>query len=282
MMVSDTMCLVKTKRVQYTPSPFAKASLLHLAEVGSLTALQPHSSRRDNLGGFLLLVVDAGTGFIEVSHSKYEMNAGDVAFIDCSESYTHCTDRDLWTIYWAHFDGPALLTIYNKFLSRAGQPVFDVPDKNLYIDTLLDLYNTAIGASYVRDMRVNTILSSLLEMIMGDCWLNKGETSRNKVEEIRLFLENNYMYRVTLEQLAQKFFIERTYLVHMFNRVFGISPIKYLTAIRIRKTKEFLRFTDNRLADIAYKVGFSSEQYLSRVFKSIEGISPREYRMRWK
>ena len=90
------------------------------------------------------------------------------------------------------------------------------------------------------------------------------------------------MSHVTLESLAQAFFMERTYLGHVFNRMTGTSPIKYLTAVRIRKTKEFLRFTDSTLADIAEKVGFSSEQYLSRVFKAVEGISPREYRKRWK
>ena len=62
----------------------------------------------------------------------------------------------------------------------------------------------------------------------------------------------------------------------------GSSPIKYLTAVRIQKSKELLRFTDDTLAKIAKIVGFSSEQYLSRVFKALEGISPREYRKRWK
>ncbi len=274
--------LVNTKRIQYTPSTFAKSSLLHLSEVGSLTALKAHTSQRSNLGGFLLLVVEKGAGSIEVAHKQYDVKAGDVAFIDCSEPYAHSTGADLWTIHWAHFDGPALLTVYRKFLMRAGKSVFEVPYKKLYIDNLQELYKTAVGTSYVRDMRINTILSSLLEMVMGDCWPDKGGTSKEKVEDIRLFLENNYMYHVTLEELAQKFFMERTYLVHVFNRTIGISPIKYLTSIRIRKAKELLRFTDNRLADIAYKVGFSSEQYLSRVFKAVEGISPREYRRRWK
>ena len=92
------MSLVRTKRIQYTPSPFAKASLLHLAEVGSLTALKPHTSKRSNLGGFLLLVVEKGSGVIEAAHKQYEVKVGDVAFIDCSGPYAHSTGKDLWTI----------------------------------------------------------------------------------------------------------------------------------------------------------------------------------------
>ena len=90
------------------------------------------------------------------------------------------------------------------------------------------------------------------------------------------------MESITLESLSQKFFLERTYIGHMFSRMTGSSPIKYLTAVRIQKSKELLRFTDDTLAEIAEKVGFSSEQYLSRVFKGLEGISPREYRKCWK
>lgn len=276
------MATVKTTRIQYTPSPFARASLLHLAEVGRLTALKPHTSRRSNLGGCLFLVVERGAGVVQVGEKAYELEAGDAAFVDCSRPYSHRTAEDLWTVHWTHFDGPALLAIYHKFLHRSGKPVFTVRSVNEYIELLQDIYRTAEGASYVRDMGINTLLSSLLERIMGDCWAENHQRATGKVEDIRLYLDNNYMRPITLEGLSQHFFMEKTYLGHVFNRSMGISPIRYLTTVRIRKIKELLRFTDNTLAEIAGKVGFSSEQYLSRVFKSVEGISPREYRKRWK
>ena len=276
------MSTVKTTRIQYTPSSFARASLLHLAEVGRLTALKPHISQRNNLGGFLFLVVEKGAGMVQMGGKSYQLTAGEAAFVDCSRTYSHSTSDDLWTVHWTHFDGPALLAIYNKFLNRAGKPVFSVHDTRQYIELLQEIYQTAEGASYVRDMGINTLLSSLLELIMGDCWTENKHFQRGNVEEIRLYLENNYMKSITLEGLSKQFFMEKTYLGHVFNRAMGTSPIKYLTAVRVRKIKELLRFTDNTLSDIASKVGFSSEQYLSRVFKSVEGISPREYRKRWK
>ena len=275
------MSTVTTTRIQYTPSPFARASLLHLAEVGYLTALEPHTSKRANLGGLLLLVVEKGSGEVTTAGKRYRLTKGDVAFIDCSQPYSHSTGDDLWTIHWAHFDGPALLAVYHKFLNRSGKPIFAMMDVAAYIGCLRQLYETAAGASYVRDMSINTILSTLLEKVMDDCWGGRCSEPRGRVEEIRLFLETSYMEHITLESLAQRFFMERTYLGHMFNRAMGISPIKYLSTVRIRKIKEFLRFTDNTLAEIADKTGFSSEQYLSRVFKNVEGISPREYRKRW-
>ena len=98
------MSTVTTTRIQYTPSPFARASLLHLAEVGSLTALEPHTSKRANLGGLLLLLVEKGSGEVVAAGKKHRLTKGDVAFIDCSQPYSHSTGDDLWTIHWAHFD----------------------------------------------------------------------------------------------------------------------------------------------------------------------------------
>ena len=48
---------VQSDRILYTPSTFARSSLLHLQEVGTLKALKPHTSSRDNLKSFLLFVV---------------------------------------------------------------------------------------------------------------------------------------------------------------------------------------------------------------------------------
>lgn len=250
------MSTVTTTRIQYTPSPFARASLLHLAEVGRLTALKPHTSRRAYVGGFLLLVIVKGSGEVTAGGRNYRLGTGDVAFIDCSQPYSHSTGADLWTLHWAHFDGPAVFSIYSKFLARAGKPVFTAPDVESYRRLFQELFRTAAGASYVRDMSINTILSSILERAMGDCWDEEKPEPRDNVETIRLYMDSHYMEDITLEKLSQEFFLEKTYLGHIFSKVTGISPIKYLSSVRIRKTKELLRFTGNTLAEIAGKVGF--------------------------
>ena len=240
-----------------------------------MTALEPHTSKRANLGVLLLLVVEKGSGEVTTAGKRYRLGTGDVAFIDCSQPYFHSTGENLWTIHWAHFDGPAVLSIYSKFLARAGRPIFSAPDIASYLKLFSDIFKTASGASYVRDMSINTILSSLLEKVMGDCWGGEKTEPKDNVEAIRLYMDSHYMEDITLEKLSKEFFLEKTYLGHIFSKVTEISPIKYLSTVHIIKTKELLRFTGNTLSEIAGKVGFSSEQYLSIVFKSVEGISPK-------
>lgn len=280
---------VQSTRLQYTPSTFARTSLLHLTETGSLTALRPHTSARENLGGYLLIAVESGSGTVNMGGREYELKPYDVAFIDCSKPYSHSTSAELWTICWVHFNGPTLSSIYGKFLQRSGKPVFH--SKYDYVSLLRTLYNTAESDSYVRDMKISTLLNEMLEHVMEDCWSEEQPVaSLGKegidISAIKAYLDEHYAEKITLDSLNSAFFIDRAYLSRAFKRQYGINLMDYLTVVRINKVKELLRFgMDGRvakLAEIAELTGFSSEQHLSARFKRIEGCSPSEYRMKWK
>ena len=82
---------VTSSRILYTPSTFARTSLLYLQEVGSLQAIHPHISTRTNLTSFLCFVVLSGTGSLTYEGTTYELSAGDCVFIDCRKAYSHST-----------------------------------------------------------------------------------------------------------------------------------------------------------------------------------------------
>lgn len=82
---------VQSSRILYTPSPFARSSLLHLQEVGSLTAIKPHTSKREKLQSYLCFMVEDGEGELVYEGKKYELKSGDVVFIDCRKAYSHST-----------------------------------------------------------------------------------------------------------------------------------------------------------------------------------------------
>ncbi|NQU43735.1 helix-turn-helix transcriptional regulator [bacterium] len=64
----------------------------------------------------------------------------------------------------------------------------------------------------------------------------------------------------------------------VFRETYGISPVEYMNAIRIERARLFLRDTDLSISEAAYRVGFSSAAYFSRLFKRLTGLSPREFR----
>ena len=279
---------VTSSRILYTPSTFARTSLLHLQEVGSLQAIHPHTSTRTNLTSFLCFVVLSGTGSLTYEGITYPLSEGDCVFIDCRKAYSHSTGYNgngtLWSLQWCHFYAPSLPAIYEKYKERGGSPVFH-PDAPAQFTTILtDLYSLASSSDYIRDMRINESLSSLLTLLMEQSWHPESKTvSRKRLElvEVKNYLDEHYAEKIVLDELAEKYYINKYYLTKIFKETYGSTISNYLIAMRITKAKQLLRFTDMTVDEIGSAVGMSDANYFSRMFRKVEGISPREYRKQW-
>jgi len=102
------------------------------------------------------------------------------------------------------------------------------------------------------------------------------------VVEIQAFIENNLDKVHSIESLARRTHISRSHFAATFLRETGLPPMGYLRARRIARAKSMLAASSESIADIAKKVGFDDPYHFSRVFRQIEGISPRTYRVSLK
>ena len=275
---------VTSSRILYTPSTFARTSLLHLQEVGSLQAIHPHTSTRTNLTSFLCFVVLSGTGSLTYEGTTYGLSQGDCVFIDCRKAYSHSTSDDLWSLQWCHFYAPSLPAIYEKYKERGGSPVFHPDTVTPITDILTGLYDIASSSDYIKDMRINELLSYLLTLLMEQSWHPESKTvSRKRLElaEIKEYLDEHYTEKIVLENLAERYYINKYYLTKIFKETYGSTISNYLIAMRITKAKQLLRFTDMTVDEIGNVVGMGDANYFSRMFRKVEGISPREYRKQW-
>lgn len=277
--------IVTSNRILYTPSSFARSSLLSLQEIGTLKALKPHTSSRDNLQSYLFFYVESGDGKLVYQGKEYEIGEGDCVFIDCQLPYSHSTDTNLWTLSWIHFYGNTMQRIYEKYLERGGGPAFRPDDLEPFQHLHKTLYSIASSDDYIRDMRINGELNNLLTLLMNESWhpeeRQTPDLKRENINLIKQYLDEHYDEKITLDDLTECFFISKYYLTRVFRKQFGISISHYLLSIRITKAKQMLRFTDETVENIGYKCGFGAPHYFSRTFKQVEGISPSEYREKW-
>ena len=94
----------------------------------------------------------------------------------------------------------------------------------------------------------------------------------------RRYIDEHYAEPITLDALAEFAHVNKYYLVHTFNREYGITPINYLIDRRIRESKYMLSNTNHSLSQISHVLGFSSPSYFSQSFRKLTGMSPLEYR----
>lgn len=277
--------LVTSSRILYTPSTFARTSLLHLQEIGELHAQKPHTSQRSDLQSHLFLIVIQGSGTLFYRGEEYRLSAGQCAWINCIYSYYHRTSNDLWQLQWIHFDGPTLSAVYEKYQERGGTPVFSTKNCTSFSQLWQTLYDTANSFSHIRDMHINEQLNNLLTMLMAESWhpeaQNKQATKRQNLQQVKNYLDQHFAQKISLDELSNHFFINKYYLLRIFREKFGITINSYLTSVRITQAKHLLRFTDMSLNDIAQACGLQNANYLNRVFRKVEGIGPSNYRRKW-
>ena len=275
---------VKTERLIYTPSSFARQSLFHLQEIGELQAIKPHTSKRENLTSLLFFCVVEGNGTLIYEDTSYSLSAGDCVFIDCRHPYLHTCGQSLWTLKWIHFHGPSCNGVYEKYKERGGLPSFHAVHPDEYLQLWATLFTIASSSDYVRDMRINEHLSALLTLLMIESWhpsRQKSAVKQSSVFAVENYLRENYKKRIVLDELADQFFINKYYLSRSFKKKYGLSLWTYLLQLRITEAKTQLRFTDKTIEQIALDCGFEDLNYFSRTFRRIEGISPSEYRRKW-
>lgn len=94
------------------------------------------------------------------------------------------------------------------------------------------------------------------------------------------YLEEHSRERFSLEQLAGALFVNGSYLMRVFRRHVGTTPLSYHHMLRCRAAEELLTGTDKSISEIGETVGFVSSSHFSHIFRKLEGCSPREYRLR--
>ncbi len=83
---------------------------------------------------------------------------------------------------------------------------------------------------------------------------------------------------LSLSQVAEMVNISESYLSRTFKTQFGITPIQFLTQVRVTNAKRYLKISDLQIKDISSRVGYANSFYFTRIFKQSVGLTPSEYR----
>ena len=104
--------------------------------------------------------------------------------------------------------------------------------------------------------------------------ISPGSKKQN-LQEIKDYLDTHYTEKITLDALAERFYINKFYLTRVFKEQFGQSVTNYLVQLRITQSKRLLRFTDRSIEAVAQECGLNDANYFSRLFKKVDRKSTR-------
>jgi two-component system response regulator YesN len=111
---------------------------------------------------------------------------------------------------------------------------------------------------------------------------SEKDNTLQAVYAVSEYIQNHFKEKVTIEDIAASVHLNGSYTSHLFRKTFGYTITDYLTYVRLENAKIVLADPTSNINDAAVESGFSDVSYFSRVFKKIEGISPREYKNKLK
>lgn len=107
----------------------------------------------------------------------------------------------------------------------------------------------------------------------------KTTTIRNKaIGKLFDYMEKHYAEEITLYTAAEYVHMNHIYVSRLFKKEIGKTFLDVLTTIRLQKACELLADNDNKIYEIAEKVGIYDSGYFSQVFKKNYDMTPSEYR----
>lgn len=132
----------------------------------------------------------------------------------------------------------------------------------------------------------------LIRSRLSDFWLllftltediRKNSGSSNATDEIRMkqmmqYIESHFGEKILLEDIADAAGISSRECSRCFARTVKLSPIDYLNRYRVRMAAGRIVNTGDPIGRIAEACGFASDSYFGKMFRSVMGVSPRDYR----
>ncbi|KOY52398.1 DNA-binding domain-containing protein, AraC-type [Polaribacter dokdonensis DSW-5] len=120
-------------------------------------------------------------------------------------------------------------------------------------------------------------------------FLNRKELSNNLLERFNLLLSEYFELGQlqekgipNIKQIANKMSVSQRYLSDTLKKETGKTTTEHLHLRLIDEAKNILLKPNKSISEVAYELGFEYPQYFSRLFKKKEGISPTEYREKYK
>ncbi|MBO6495089.1 AraC family transcriptional regulator [Roseivirga sp.] len=136
-----------------------------------------------------------------------------------------------------------------------------------------------------------SIFNRILEMVFADCSAQLHNLENQKIVKqstkvelykrlsiARDYIQAHYCEEINLNELSRVACLSPYHFHRAFKRTFGITPKKYVTALRIERAKWLLKNRDSNVQSVCNEIGFKDVSSFTRLFSSYTKATPSAYR----
>ena len=262
------------------PSERDKQLPIYATGIG-IMANQDRIQRPDGFNYYQWTCCTKGRGVFIVGGKKHDIGPGDGFFFRPYVPHTYYGKEEPWETCWVTFLGNEADNLMDLF-GLGDWGIFNPRD-------LEDSLNTFQRIKFnLEDNRLDRIENSsgLIYNLMLDfkeaitsVHSSKKPDKSDRIQKVIGHMNENYMFEISLAELAALVNVSEQYLCRLFNDMTGVSPVHYLRMIRIQNSKGLLiQFPNMSVASVGEAVGYHDTSYFCRVFRKMESLSPGKFR----
>lgn len=211
----------------------------------------------------------------------YSLSGGEGFLIYPGQINTYVADlEDPWEYIWIEFDGIRVKEALELVGFSQNAPVYRSQDP-VNRQAMENEMRYLVGHRDVSAMHLIGHTYLFLDYLTQS--VERPKASTNKLQDFYIhealsYIKQNYQNDISIEDIAKKTGLNRSYFGKVFKSVVKKSPQQYLINYRMSRAAELLKLTTLPVGDVGKSVGYPNQLHFSRAFKSVYGISPRDWR----
>ncbi|MDO4332124.1 MAG: AraC family transcriptional regulator [Eubacteriales bacterium] len=232
---------------------------------------------------FEIYFLESGERIHMIEDSMFQMQAGELILFSPYTMHHSFGEKDVpfkrVVLYFhkSEVDSAELLTALEN-----GSGLYCPKEKDSQIigRILNELLHEQETPSAFRQTSEHALLNLLLVFLMHNSIRQQSEKMDmiNRIDTVISYIHNHYAEEISLEQLAQMFYISPYYLCREFKRCTNRTIIQYINITRIMNAQRKFMETDKNVTQISKETGFSNVTHFNRVFKSVTGTTPSGFK----
>jgi len=135
---------------------------------------------------------------------------------------------------------------------------------------------TAIWCSKVSEIEFDRLSQSEFIIFSG-----QKEHSDEPIKEAQLYIENNYMDKLKVDEIAHMINLNGRSFLRRFKKATANTPLEYIQRVKVEAAKKKLESTTKTILEIMYSIGYNDEKAFRTTFRKYSGLSPKEYQRKY-
>jgi len=199
----------------------------------------------------------------------HSLNVGNyVEALNYLQSFVASAHESLWNPNQLKSAMVYAITILCSFLDQ-------LPSATLYFKEYSHMVKQVTNTTSAEELisALDLFQSKYLQFVK-----NNSQHISPSIQRVVDYINDNYMKKLTLENISEYVYLNKTYLSQLFTKQMNISLVNYIEKVRIQRAKSLLATTNLSVSQISEDIGYSSQSYFTKVFKKATGVGPLKYR----